>query len=159
MATGANSTPQTFRYRAEHTREQLRNSFDSEIWDDLANVIFSASYADFPGIAVGPATSIGTLTIPAPLPCRVQIIFRSTEVVPAGASGVQRCLLDGTEIPTTATQCGAAGALGPITMTYTATADLTMGVHILTFQVQSFTAAVDFNVNNVEVRRGRVPSV
>lgn len=144
--------------RAGSWLQALRNSFDSEAWDDNANVVFSAQFADKPGVVGGAAAvTVGTLTIPCLVAGRAEITFRSTEVVPANAQGIQRCLVDGVEIPNTATQFQSTAAT-TITMVYTATADLAAGVHTLTFQAQALTANVDFNVNAAHVRRGRVPS-
>lgn len=105
-----------------------RNSWESEIWDDMANTIFS--------------TTGTSLTVPMPIAGRLQIMAMA-QLAAAGALTIS---VDGnaaTSVPTL-------GAAGPLTAIWTA--DVAVGNHTVTIA-----SGAGLTQTIIIVRRGRKP--
>lgn len=118
------STPQPFR-----VDNPPRNSWESELWDDMANAIFSSQDT--------------SLVIPMPVAGRIHIEAQGSMSV-AGDFSMD---VDGSTasfVPTTT-------APGPVCMFYDV--DVPVGLH--TVNIQSFGGVID--TYQISARRGRKP--
>lgn len=155
MGKPFSATPQPFRPPSASTVGESRNSYESELWDEMANVIFSDVTEGPDTVLAGASDTIFTITIPCPVKTRLEI---HAQTVP-DASGMALVvslgiLLDGVLSITTGDAAFPAGSVIPLTLM--GTLDVNPGPHILAVEAVADPGNdTDFYRTRIIVRRGR----
>ncbi len=149
-------------YRKLDTKETaFRQSGETEQWDDLALVVFSATDEGLDTVVAGGTLTTCTLIVASPVPCRLDM-HAMTMGVATGGGGIWSAFVrvDAANTSWSETQRMAAGTSA--TCSWFGVVDVTAGSHTLDikFTVDALSVAMDFYAKRLQVRRGRpVPSV
>lgn len=158
MGTGVSQHPQPSRKVGEE-RALRRNTFESELWDDLAGIIYYAeNQAD--DLLNGGATRDVTLIVPAIVLCRFEIhIWSDLRQSTSGASNLQMELwIDGVQQPGRGIIALNLASTIEADTNYHTVYDATPGFHTLINRVHNYGPTQgSVNGQNITVRRGRQP--
>lgn len=162
--TGASSTSQPWRDFTNPDRIR-RSSYESEQWDDLANVVYHVA-DDGDTQIESTVVQYATLVVPCPVATRIQITTSATIALPAVAGSFGRIhtnLDTGSTIFTPVLDCiPFADLLGnaiAARVSSNGAVDVEAGVHALFITGESSAAAGTYTFArfSVDVRRGRKP--
>lgn len=158
MAGGA-VTPQSNRAPADLALN-LRNSFESEIWDDNASVVFVAKDLLVDTIVAGATLAVCSLEVGTPVKCRLEV-HAQARAEAGGATSIWSAAVRQDTVATdvsSSTNTWPAGFAANIA--WFGEIDLEPGKYTLDMliSVSSLSANMDFYNKKILARRGRKPS-
>lgn len=152
------NTPQANRAPSNAARV-LRNSFEDEIWDDNASIVFEATDLTGDTIAAGAGLTVCNLEVGTPVPSRFEI---SAQVRATSGSAVNwtATVRNGGVLTDTSSQAVIWPAGFSELVAFKGTIDVEPGLYTLDIRIEQDAASnsADFYNKRLIVRRGRKPS-
>lgn len=156
-----NSSPAPQPYRGDEWQERF--AYEAEMWDNQANVVYEG-VDETTDIIESQTANLVVLTVPCPVPTRIQVTAKSTVVTPDNPPCFARLhgFVQGQEFPA-AVEINYASEHtvnnSSITLPWCGAVDVQGGVYTIILQAEASAAAGTYTFSGtvVDARRGRKP--
>lgn len=160
MTTAGGSTTSQSNRAPGDLALNLRNSFESEIWDDNASVVFVAKDLLVDSVVAGATLDVCSLVIGTPVKCRVEVHAQARAEAGAATSIWSAAVRQDTVLTDISSSTNTWPAGFAANISWFGELDLEPGKYTLDIRISVDAASADMDFYNKKllVRRGRKPS-